>query len=119
MILVDTSVWVDYLRKGEGQLRELLSKAQVLTHPYVVGELACGSLQNRDELLGLLDRLPCVICASDTEVRMLIEKHGLMGRGIGFIDAHLLASVRLTQGAQLWSHDKRLDVLAGELAVSH
>lgn len=119
MILVDTSVWVDYLRRGRGQLKVLLEENQVLVHPSVIGELACGNLENRWEILSLLNQLPQAICATDTEVLLLIEQHKLMGRGIGYIDAHLLASTRLGHDAQLWTHDKRLATAAADLSVAH
>ena len=119
MILVDTSVWVDFLRAGSAQLSKLLDNNQVLTHASVIGELACGSLKNRQEILALLERLPKAVGATDEEVLTLIEKHKLMGRGIGYIDAHLLASTRLSHGAQLWTQDKKLAALAAELSVLH
>lgn len=119
MILVDTSVWIDYLRKGGGRLSELLENCQVLTHPAIIGELACGNLSNRKEFFSLVDHLPTSVCASDTEVLTFIERHELMGKGIGYIDAHLLTSVQLSHGAQLWTNDTRLAAVAGELATSH
>ena len=93
MILVDTSIWIDHLRVGEEGLVTLLNSTQVLCHPFVVGELACGNLRNRDEALTLLSELPRIAVATDAEVLYYIEQHGLMGRGIGYIDAHLLAAV--------------------------
>ena len=119
MILVDTSVWIDFLRAGGGQLKKLLEYNQVLAHPSVIGELACGNLVNRHEILALLHRLPKATRATDAEVLIFIEQHKLMGRGVGYIDAHLLASARLSQGAKLWSRDKKLAALAAELSVSH
>jgi predicted nucleic acid-binding protein len=119
MILVDTSVWVDFLRRGCESLEGLLEKNQVLAHPSVIGELACGHLKNRSEILGLLHRLPKAANASDAEVLLFIEQHKLMGGGIGYIDAHLLASARLSHDAQLWTFDKRLAALASELSVAH
>jgi len=119
MILVDTSVWVDYLRGGRGQLKNLLEDNQVLVHPSVIGELACGNLNNRLEILSLLKQLPKAISATDTEVLLLIEQYKLSGRGIGYIDAHLLTSARLSHDAQLWTHDKRLAAVAGDLSVAH
>ena len=118
MILVDTSVWIDFLRRGHGQLEGFLDNAQVLSHPSVIGELACGNLRNRGELLNLLGRLPKAICASDCEVLQFIEEHELMGRGVGYIDVQLLASTLLSQNTQLWTHDKRLATVARDLSIS-
>ena len=117
MILVDTSVWIDHLRVGDEGLVTLLDSAQVLCHPFVVGELACGNLRNRDEALTLLGELPCVAVATDAEVLYFIEQHGLMGRGIGYIDAHLLAAVSLAGPARLWTRDKRLGAVATDLGL--
>jgi len=108
MILVDTSVWVDHLRAGDDGLAELLHHGRVLMHPFVLGELALGSLLQRRLVLDSLQDLPNAITASDAEVLILIETAGLSGAGIGYVDAHLLASVRLTPDASLWTRDKRL-----------
>ncbi|MDX9971881.1 MAG: type II toxin-antitoxin system VapC family toxin [FCB group bacterium] len=117
MILVDTSVWVDHLRTGEPLLAAALDAGNVLMHPYVLGELACGNLQNRAEVLTLLAELPAAPVATDPEVLEFIERRTLMGRGIGYIDAHLLASVALGATATLWTRDKRLAVVAAELSM--
>lgn len=101
MILVDSSVWVDHLRRTSPELSGLLLTQRVLMHPYVRGELACGNLHKRIELLKLFDDLPLSAVATDNEVIFYIEKHKLMGKGIGYIDAHLLAATSLTQGAKL------------------
>ena len=108
MILVDPSVWIDHLRFGDVELTRLLNTGQVLTHQFVIGELALGSLQNRNIVLTTLQNLPQATVASDEEVLHFIESHGLFGTGIGYIDAHLLAAVRLSSGAWLWTRDKRL-----------
>ena len=108
MILVDTSVWIDHLRHGDAELARLLNTGQVLTHRFVVGELALGSLQNRNIVLSTLQNLPQATIASDEEVLHFIGHHALFGTGIGYIDAHLLAAVRLSPGALLWTRDKRL-----------
>ncbi|PMR74922.1 type II toxin-antitoxin system VapC family toxin [Billgrantia endophytica] len=108
MILVDTSVWIDYFREGLPRLVRLLEQNFVLTHPFVLGELACGNLTSRTETLRLLSNLPVAPRASDSEVLAFIEANRLMGRGIGFIDAHLLASTALAADTRLWTHDKRL-----------
>lgn len=117
MILVDTSVWVDHLRAGNRRLRSLLTDAEVLTHPFVVGELACGGLRNRDEILGLLRSLPEASAAEHLEVMNLVEHERLYHRGIGWIDAHLLASARLSD-APLWTLDQRLARVAAALNLS-
>lgn len=108
MILVDTSVWIDHFRRGNAELADALEREDVLTHPFVIGELACGDLKKRREILDLLAALPAAVVASDDETLHLIEERRLMGRGIGTIDAHLLASVALTEGARLWTLDKAL-----------
>lgn len=115
MILVDTSVWVDHLRSGDKRLAHLLESTQVLVHPFVIGELACGNLSNRVEVIALLSDLPKVATATDAEVLFFIEQHQLMGRGVGYIDAHLLSSTFLGRPARLWTRDKRLATLAVEL----
>lgn len=118
MILVDTSVWIDHLRKGEPALIAALETGQVLMHPFVVGELACGSLDNRTELLSLLRDLPQAPVATDAEALGFIERHALMGRGIGYLDVHLLASVALAGRARLWTRDKRLAIVADSLKLT-
>ena len=117
MILVDTTVWIDHLRKGASALSAALEREEVMTHPFVIGELACGSLENRRELLELLAALPSAVVATGEEALHLIEQHRLMGRGIGWVDVHLLASVKLTEAAQLWTRDKRLHAVATELRI--
>jgi predicted nucleic acid-binding protein len=118
VILVDTSVWIDHLRKGEPALIAALETGQVLMHPFVVGELACGSLDNRTELLSLLRDLPQAPVATDAEALGFIERHALMGRGIGYLDVHLLASVALAGRARLWTRDKRLAIVADSLKLT-
>lgn len=119
MILVDTSVWVDHLRGEEPHLVSLLSENKVLGHPMVIGELACGNLRNRDELLQGLKGLPSIPSASHDEVLYLIEERRLMGRGIGFIDAHLLAATVLASSAKLWTKDMRLLKVAVALRLAY
>ncbi len=114
MILVDTSVWVEHLHRGSPRLAELLQEGLVLTHPSVTGDLACGNLAHRDRFLGYLQELPSAVAATDEEVLTLIDRFKLWGRGIGWIDAHLLASAKLS-GALIWSADERL-VAAAEMA---
>jgi len=117
VILVDTSVWVEHLRRGLPRLATLLQEGEVLIHPWVIGELACGNLRNRGDVLELLQGLPASVVASDSEVLLLIEREQLMGRGIGYVDAHLLASNKLSH-AQLWTQDRRLAALAQEQGLA-
>ncbi len=117
MILVDTSVWIDHLRVGNRRLKSMLYDDQVLTHPFVVGELACGMLRNRKEILRLLSTLPETQLAEHQEVLSLVENERLYGRGIGWVDAHVLASTLLT-GAALWTFDRPLSRVAVALKVS-
>lgn len=107
MLLVDTSVWISHLRSTDHRLADALEAGVVLTHPFVVGELACGSLRGRDAFLRLLAALPAATEATHAEVLQLVERHRLHGRGIGWIDAHLLAAARLS-GADLYTHDAAL-----------
>jgi len=108
MILVDTSVWIDHLRHGDVELTRLLNSGQVLAHRFIIGELALGNLQNRNIVLSALQNLPQITVASDEEVLYFIENNAIFGTGVGYIDAHLLAAVRLFPGALLWTRDKRL-----------
>jgi predicted nucleic acid-binding protein len=119
MILVDSSVWINHLRRGDEQLAQLLEADLVLVHPFVVGELACGNLENRVAILAFLGNLPQARVATDTEALVFIDRHKLPGRGIGYIDAHLLASSHLSAPATLWTRDKRLAGLADELSVNY
>lgn len=119
MILVDTSVWIDHLRAGDAELATLLNGSQVLMHPFVLGELACGNLRNRTEVLALVKDLPRAALATDEEVLFFIERHALMGRGIGYVDAHLLAAVTLGGGTRIWTRDKRLRTVADALALAY
>ena len=115
MILVDTSVWVDHLRASDKVLVALLDTGAVLAHPFVIGELALGKLRQRESVLNALSDLPHASAATDLEVLHFIDRHALFGRGIGYVDAHLLAAVQLTAGAELWTKDKRLRDVAVEL----
>lgn len=107
MILVDTSVWVDHFRNGNDRLRDLLLNDKAACHPMVIGELACGHLKRRDELLALLLALPTVERASDEDALFFIDRHHLWGRGLGLVDIHLLASCSLSQ-IPLWTLDAKL-----------
>ena len=119
VILVDTSVWADHLRAGDAALAALLNAGSVLGHPFVVGELALGHLRRRQEVLDLLTNLPRSFVASDAEVLHFIDANAIFGRGVGYIDAHLLAATRLTAGARLWTRDKRLHGVAAALNLAH
>jgi predicted nucleic acid-binding protein len=118
LILVDTSVWVDHLRSGSKVLIGMLDAGMVLAHPFVTGELALGHLRQRAVILAALLNLPQVDVATDMEVLHFIEHNALSGRGIGYVDAHLLAAVRLTAGAMLWTSDRRLGVVAAQLDMT-
>ena len=118
MILVDTSVWVDHLRAGDRALAGLLEAGKVLAHPFVIGELALGSLPQRDQVLRGLQDLPQANVATSREVLRFIEGHRLFGLGVGYVDAHLLASVKLTAGANLWTRDRRLGRAADRLGLA-
>jgi len=116
MILADTSVWIEHLRSGSERLKSLLYKGQVLCHPFVVGELACGTIENREEILNTLKALPEARVAEHEEVLLFLEARRLDGRGLGWVDAHLLASTLLT-GCMLWTLDKPLRKAAAALRV--
>lgn len=118
MILVDTSIWIDHLRHGDVDLTRHLNAGQVLTHQFVIGELALGNLQNRNIVLNTLQNLPQVTSASDEEALRFIESQSLFGKGISYIDAHLLAAVRLSSGVLLWTRDKRLLTESVRLGLS-
>lgn len=118
MILVDSSVWIDHLRSGDPVLTGLLGSGSVLAHPFVIGELALGSLRRRELVLASLRDLPQATMAEDSEVGSFIEQHTLFGLGIGYVDAHLLASVKLTPGSSLWTRDRRLSEAAVRLGLA-
>jgi predicted nucleic acid-binding protein len=118
VILADTSVWVDHLRASDKALVALLDAGMVLAHPFVIGELALGTLLQREIVLTALADLPHASVATDAEVLHFIERHALFGRGIGYVDAHLLAAVQLTAGTELWTNDKRLHGVAVQLGLA-
>ncbi len=117
MLLVDTSVWVDHLHRGNPAFRKRLVSSEVAIHPFIIGELACGSIKNRTEIFKLLGELPQAVVPENEEVITLIESRRLFGRGIGLIDAHLLCSALLSH-MPLWTLDKRLGAAARYLKVS-
>lgn len=118
MILVDTSIWIDHLHRAEPLLVSLLEEASVCTHPMIIGELALGSLRERAVILERLADLPQIPTATHTEVLGLVESHSLHGRGISLVDAHLLAGLRLSATARLWTRDHHLREAAERLAVA-
>jgi predicted nucleic acid-binding protein len=117
VILVDTSVWVDHFRRGNDRLATMLGDGVVVSHPFVLGELACGTFRQRATILSLLSELPVATTATHTEAMMFLEARRLMGRGLGYVDVHLLAAAAIDRLA-LWTLDKRLDVAAQALGVA-
>ena len=117
MILADTSVWVDHLRKHNPEMQLRLGSGQIAMHPFIVAELALGSLHNRRKKLGDLDALIEVKVAKLSEVRHMIETQSLYSKGIGLTDAHLIASCLMTLGTQLWTRDAALKNVAGALGI--
>ncbi len=117
MILTDTSVWVDHVRHRNPELTELLESGEILTHPFVIGEVAMGNLPRRETFLDAMHKLRRALAATDHEAMSLMERERLYGQGIGFVDLHLLASTRLTPGATLWTKDRRLREIARRLEV--
>ena len=115
-MLVDTSVWIDHLRRGDAALAAFLTRAEVECHPFVIGELACGSLRRRSEILDLLAELPKTPMVTHDEAMAFVNRHRLWSRGIGWIDVHLLASAKLA-GAGLWTRDRPLMMAAKDLAI--
>ena len=118
MILLDTSVWVHHLRRGDSLVVQVLESGLAAAHAFAIGELACGNLKSRGRVIDLLQALPQLAMAMDDEVLYFIERHKLMGRGIGYVDAHLLAAASIS-GSLLWTRDKRLREIAAELGVAY
>ena len=118
MILADTSIWIDYFRSGNEEMRKRLDHGQIVIHPFLVGELSLGSLRERTKTLAFLDRLPRVRVARLDEVRQMIETRSLFSQGIGLTDAHLVASIFLTPSTRLWTRDKALRRVAEGLGVA-
>lgn len=119
MILVDTSVWIDDVRRPNRKLRDRVDAGDVLSHDMVIGELACGNLPDRNGFLRRLRELPAIPALANDELLALIEAHAWMGRGIGYVDANLLGSVLAQDGALLWTADRRLKQIADELGIAH
>jgi hypothetical protein len=118
MLLVDTSVWSDHLRRHDAALARHLEAGEVLTHPFVIGELACGLFPRRAETLGLMQQLPAAPLLGQAEVLGFIERHALAGRGVGFVDIHLIAAARVN-GAAVWTRDQRMAAMAEQLGCRH
>jgi len=118
VILVDTPIWIDHLRSGHAALAGRLETGRVLAHPFISGEIALGYLRQRDIVLGALLRLPQAVVATEAEAVHYIDRHALSGRGIGYVDVHLLASVQLTADARFWTTDKRLHAVADTLGLA-
>ncbi len=117
MVLVDTSIWVTHLRQGTRRLEKLLMDAEVMCHSFIIGELACGNLKNRNEILSLLQSLPMTPTIEFDEFLFFIDRNHLIGKGVGFVDVHLLASAQLA-GVPLWTADKRLKSVADQLKLT-
>lgn len=118
MILVDTSIWIDHINASDPVLVNLLANGQVLVHPFVIAEIALGSLRNREAVLDALHDLPSTLLATPEETLFLIEREGLFNRGIGYMDTSLLASARLQPGTTVWTRDKRLAKAADDLGLT-
>ena len=117
MVLVDTSVWISHFRGDHSDLTELLNQGTAATHPYVIGELSCGNLKNREEILALMQDLPMALPAEHDEIQGFIESRRLMGQGLGIIDVHILASALLS-GIELWTENRHLAKTAADLDIS-
>ncbi len=119
MILVDTSVWVDHLRGGNADLVKMLDTNAAAIHDFIIGEIACGHLKARERVLGLLASLPRIAPGTDEETLHFLEHRHLFGRGLGYIDVHLLVAASLHPGTRLWTRDKRLDAIARGLNFAY
>jgi predicted nucleic acid-binding protein len=117
LILADTSVWIDHFRSGNREMSQSLNRGEIVIHPWIIGELALGSLKDRAKTLAMLDLLPQVHIAQANELRRMIEARRLYNIGIGLIDAHLIASVFITPPTLLWTLDKRLRKVAEVLGI--
>jgi len=118
MVIVDTSIWINHLRKGDKHLEKLLFDAEVICHEFIVGELACGNLKNRNEILSLLQSLPHSPTVDSQEFLYFFDKHKLMEKSIGFVDVHLLASAQLS-GLPIWTADNRLSAVSKYLELQY
>ena len=119
MILADTSVWIDHLSRKDDAFALLLNDSQIMTHPFVIGEIALGNLNNRTEILSKIQKLPMMPATSDSEILFFITQRQLAGRGVGYIDVHLLAATTMTPPARLWTRDKKLLAVATSLGLAY
>lgn len=118
MILVDTSIWIDHFRHGDAELRKIIEDDRLLCHPVVIGELALGNLRDRDAIMAFLAAQPEALIASHDEVMVMIDQHSIFSMGIGYTDAHLLASALIDRRSILWTRDKRLAAAAQKAGAS-
>jgi hypothetical protein len=118
VVLVDTSVWVNHLREGNAQLEALLTEGTIVCHPFTIGEIACGTMKNRVQILSLLQALPMAETAEHNEVLQLIENYRLTGKGLGYVDMHLLASAVLTD-VPLWTLDRKLQQASAKIRIHY
>ena len=118
MVLVDTPVWVAHLRKGNAKLEVLLNEGTVVCHPFIIAELACGTMRNRMQILSLLQSLPMAETAEHSEVLQFIEHNRLAGKGLGYVDVHLLTSAVLTS-VPLWTLDRKLQQASSKLRIDY
>lgn len=118
MILADTSVWIDHFRRGNARLVALLEAGDIASHPFVIGEMALGLIRRREEILLRFHGLPGLQVASNREVLVFIAAEKLAGSGVGYIDVHLLAAVRLSPGSRLWTHDRRLAAVSASMGLA-
>jgi predicted nucleic acid-binding protein len=116
MVLVDTSIWVSHLRHGNSRLQKLLHEGRVVSHPFIIGELACGNLSNRSEIISLMQSLPMLDVVEHEELLLFIEHKKMMGTGLGFVDIHLMAAAILS-GIPLWTQDKKLKQACSRLSI--
>lgn len=117
MILADTSIWVDYLRSANPEMEQRLADGRIVIHPFIVADIALGSLRNRRKVMNGMEALLEVRVAQLSEVRHMIEAHSLYSKGIGLTDVHLIASCLLTPGTQLWTRDSAMEKTARGLGI--
>lgn len=118
MILADSSIWIDHLRSNDPTLQALLENEEIVTHPFVIGELSLGHIPRYDEIMKMLSDLPAIARADDGEIRHLIRSRRLYGTGIGYVDAHLLASIMISRSDRLWTRDRRLHRIAEGMGLN-
>ena len=116
MVLVDTSVWITHFRSGNSKLQKLLQEGKVACHPFIIGELACGNISNRAEILSLMQSLPMLDTVEHEELLIFIEQKQMMGKGLGFVDVHLMAAALLA-GIPLWTQDRKLKQACSQLSI--